>query len=159
VLFERFLAEASENRVEVQRLLFPLTIDLPPAEMIVLEQEIEEFRRLGFVIEPFGGNSVRLDGIPALGAELDPEGLLRELLGQAAQTKSAVADTSRLRHDLVTSAACQAAIKINHPLAPAEMTRLLHDLHQTVSPSTCPHGRPLFFRLSHDEIERAFRRR
>jgi DNA mismatch repair protein MutL len=159
VLFERFLAEASENRVEVQRLLFPLTIELPPAEMIVLEQEIEEFRRLGFVIEPFGGNSVRLDGIPALGADLDPEGLLRELLGQAAQTKAAVADTSRLRHDLVTSAACQAAIKINHPLAPAEMTRLLHDLHQTVSPSTCPHGRPLIFRLSHDEIERAFRRR
>jgi DNA mismatch repair protein MutL len=159
VLFERFLAEAAENRVEVQRLLFPLTIELPPAEMVILEQEIEEFRRLGFVIEPFGGNSVRLDGIPALGAELDPEELLRELLGQASQTKAAVADTSRLRHDLVTSAACQAAIKINHPLAPAEMTRLLEDLHRTVSPSTCPHGRPLIFRLSHDEIERAFRRR
>jgi len=159
VLFERFLAEAAENRVEVQRLLFPLMIDLPPAERVVLEQEIEEFRRLGFVVEPFGGNSVRLDGIPALGAELDPEGLFRELLGQAAQTKATVADTSALRHDLVTSAACQAAIKINHPLAPAEMRRLLDDLHETVSPSTCPHGRPLIFRLSHEEIERAFRRR
>jgi len=159
VLFERFLAEASENRVEVQRLLFPLTLELPPAERVVLEEEIDEFKRLGFIIEPFGGNSVRLDGIPALGAELDPEGLLRELLGQAAQTKATVADASVLRHDLVTSAACQAAIKINHPLAPAEMRRLLEDLHRTVSPSTCPHGRPLIFRLSHDEIERAFRRR
>ena len=159
VLFERFLAEAAENRVEVQRLLFPLTIELPPAERVVLEQEIDEFRRLGFVIEPFGGNSVRLDGIPALGAKLDPEGLLRELLGQAARTKATVADTSALRHDLVTSAACQAAIKINHPLAPAEMRRLLDDLHETISPSTCPHGRPLIFRLAHEEIERAFRRR
>jgi len=159
VLFERFLAEAEENRVEVQRLLFPLTIELPPAETVVLEQEIDEFRRLGFLVEPFGGNSVRLDGIPALGAELDPEGLFRELLGQAAQTKATVADNSALRYDLVTSAACQAAIKINHPLAPAEMRRLLDDLHETVSPSTCPHGRPLIFRLSHEEIERAFRRR
>ena len=159
VLFERFLAEASENRVEVQRLLFPLTIELPPAERIVLEEEIDEFRRLGFIIEPFGGNSVRLDGIPALGADLDPEGLLRELLGQAARTRATVADVAVLRHDLVTSAACQAAIKINHPLAAAEMKRLLDDLYRTVSPGTCPHGRPLIFRLSHDEIERAFRRR
>jgi DNA mismatch repair protein MutL len=59
----------------------------------------------------------------------------------------------------VTSAACQAAIKINHPLGAAEMQRLLDDLFRADNPGTCPHGRPALFRLGLDEIERAFRRR
>ena len=159
VLFEDYLAEAADNRVEIQKLMFPVTIELPPADRVVLEEEAEEFRRLGFIVEPFGGDSVRLDGVPALAAELDPENLLRELLGEAAGARSAVSEAASLRHKLVTSAACQAAIKINHPLERSAMQRLLDDLFRTVNPSTCPHGRPLIFRLSHDEIERAFRRR
>jgi DNA mismatch repair protein MutL len=159
VLFEDYLAEAAENRVEIQKLMFPVTIELPPADRVVLEEEAEEFRRLGFIVEPFGGDSVRLDGVPALAAELDPEQLLRELLGEAAGARSAVSEAASLRHKLVTSAACQAAIKVNHPLERSAMQRLLDDLFRTVNPSTCPHGRPLIFRLSHDEIERAFRRR
>jgi DNA mismatch repair protein MutL len=60
---------------------------------------------------------------------------------------------------LITSAACQAAIKINHPLTDAGMGQLLTDLAGTANPTTCPHGRPILFRLSLDEIERGFRRR
>jgi DNA mismatch repair protein MutL len=59
----------------------------------------------------------------------------------------------------VTTAACKAAIKINHPLSHAAMQALLDDLFEAVSPSTCPHGRPLFFRLTLDELEKAFDRR
>ena len=159
VLFERYLAAAAEDRVQVQRLLFPVTLDLPPAERVVLEQEADEFRRLGFLIEPFGFEAVRVDGVPALAAAVDPAALVCELLGEAARARSAVADASSLRHKLVTSAACQAAIKIHHPLDRAAMTQLLSDLFRTINPTTCPHGRPLIFRLPHADIERAFRRR
>jgi len=159
VLFERFLAEAEAGRVEVQRLLFPVTFDLSADELVTLEAEIEEFRRLGFVLEPFGGRTVRIDGIPALAAEVRPESLVRELLGEAGRTRSAVAGGQALRHRLVTTAACKAAIKIRHPLGREAMQALLDDLFRADAPSTCPHGRPLLFRLSHDEIERAFRRR
>jgi DNA mismatch repair protein MutL len=159
VLFERFLEEAELNRVEVQKLLFPVTCELAPEEVVLLEEEAEEFRRLGFQVEPFGGNTVRVDGVPAVAAEVDAADLLAELVGETRRTRSAPASSEPLRHRLVTSAACQAAIKINHPLGIPACQALLDDLARTVNPGTCPHGRPVVFRLSLVEIERAFDRR
>jgi len=159
VLFERYLEDADRNQVEVQKLLFPVTAELTPEELVLIESEAEEFRRLGLLVDPFGGRSVRIDGVPAVAAEVDPVSFLRELLGEAAQARSATSRVAGLRHRLVTSAACQAAIKIHHPLTGGTMQALLDDLFQTENPGTCPHGRPAVFRLTLDEIERAFRRR
>jgi len=158
VLFERYLAQAEADRVEVQRLLFPRTIELTPHERVALEGEVGELARLGFRVEPFGGFAVRLDGVPAVAASLDPEALLRELLGEAARCRAAGSDVAALRRRVVTTAACHAAIKVHYPLAREVMQALLADLFQTVNPTTCPHGRPVLFRLTLPEIERAFRR-
>jgi DNA mismatch repair protein MutL len=159
VLFERYRNEAERDGVEVQRLLFPKTIELPPHERVVLEEESDEFRRLGFILEPFGGETVRLDGIPAICSGLEPTGLLKEILGEARRTRSASTGVEGLRHRWVTTAACKAAIKIHHSLNHEEMQALLDDLSRAENPTTCPHGRPIIFRLTLDEIERAFRRR
>jgi len=159
VLFERFLAEAEANRVEVQQLMFPATLELAPHEMVLVERERDEFHRLGFRVEPFGEQTVRLDGVPAVAGDLDGPVLLRELLGVSADTRSAVAEIESLRCRLVTTAACRASIKVNHALTVRAMQALVDDLYATGNPTTCPHGRPTLLRLSLAEIERAFRRR
>jgi DNA mismatch repair protein MutL len=159
VLFERYLGEAEANRVETQPLLFPVAVELPPHERWLLEEEIEEFRRLGFLVEPFGGNTVRIDGVPAVVAGLEAAAILRELIGEAARARSATAAAEPLRHRLVTTAACRAAIKAHDPLSHAKMQELLHALMRCSSPTTCPHGRPVLFRLPLADVERAFRRR
>ncbi len=159
VLFERYLAEADDDRVEVQPLLFPVVVELAPHERVVLEGEIGEFRRLGLVVEPFGGGAVRLEAIPAVASGLDPARLLHELLGEAGRARSAATAVAPLRRRLVTTAACQAAIKVNHRLEREQMQALLDALARTKSPTTCPHGRPVLFRLTLEEVERAFRRR
>jgi DNA mismatch repair protein MutL len=159
VLYERYLAEAEQGEVQIQRLLFPKTIELTSEEAVLLEAEAAEFVRLGFLLEAFGGTTVKLDGVPAFAKDVAPERLLRELLGEAAKTPSAATGVRELRRRLVTSAACQAAIKVNYPLARDGMQRLLDDLFLTENPTTCPHGRPILFRLTLEEIERAFRRR
>ncbi len=158
ILFERFLAEAEANRVETQPLLFPLTVELPPHERVLLEEEIEEFRRLGFHVDSFGGDAVRIEAVPAVVAELDAVTILRELIGEAARARSATAGAAPLRHRLVTTAACKAAIKIRRRLSHDEMRELLEALMRCSSPTTCPHGRPVVFRLSLSDVERAFRR-
>jgi DNA mismatch repair protein MutL len=84
---------------------------------------------------------------------------VHELLGEAARTRTAATGVGELRRRLVTSASCQAAIKVNYPLTREGMQRLLDDLFLTENPTTCPHGRPIIFRLTLEEIERAFRRR
>lgn len=159
VLFEKYLADAERDAVEVQTLMFPQTLELSPDELAWLLSELEEFRRLGFQIEPFGGTTVRVRAIPAVAGGSDPEELIRELLGEASTAKNATRDTRTLRRRLITTAACHAAIKVNYPLGRPAMQRLLDDLFRVENPSTCPHGRPTLFRLSLDEIERAFRRR
>ncbi len=159
VLFEQLLDHAEADQVEVQSLMFPVTIELSAEEALLVEAETEEFHRLGFRIEPFGERATRLSGVPALAAGDDPEGLFRELLGEAGQARSAARDVRVLRRRLVTTAACHAAIKVNHPLTLSAMRGLLEDLYATRNPTTCPHGRPALFRLTTEEIERAFRRR
>ncbi|MCP3979947.1 MAG: DNA mismatch repair endonuclease MutL [bacterium] len=159
VLFERYMEDAEQDRVEVQRLMFPLTLELTPDERVLLEEEADEFRRLGFQFEPFGGETYRLDAVPAVAGDLDPAQLVAELIGEAREARSATLDVAQLRRQLITSAACQAAIKVNYPLTRDTMQRLLDDLFRTENPTSCPHGRPALFRLGLDEIERAFGRR
>ncbi len=159
VLYERYLEEADRGEVHVQRLLFPRTIELTPDEAATFESEAGEFARLGFLLEPFGQNAVKLDGVPAFAKDVTPDRLLRTLLGEAGTMRTAATGADDLRRKLVTSAACQAAIKVNYPLTRDGMQRLLDDLFLTRNPTTCPHGRPIIFRLTLDEIERAFRRR
>jgi len=159
VLFERYLAAAGDDRVEVQRLLFPVTVELPTDEALLVEAQGDEFRRLGFLIEPFGGRTFRVDGVPLVAADMPPEQLLRDLAGEAARARSVSTDVDEVRRKVITTAACHAAIKINHPLSAPQMQRLVDDLFRVTNPTTCPHGRPALFRLSHDELERAFRRR
>jgi len=158
VLFERFLKDAETGQVETQRLAFPVVVELSAHEMPTFEDEREEFRRLGFLVEAFGERSVRLDGVPAVFAAVGPETLFRELLGEAGAARSATSASAPLRHRLVTTAACKAAIKIRRPMSLPEMQRLVEDLARVDNPSTCPHGRPALFRVTLGEIERAFRR-
>ena len=159
VLFERFRREADENRVEIQRLLVPVTVELGPHEIALVEEDAPELKRLGLHVEPFGERAVRIDAVPALAARIPPETLLRELLGEAARARSAASDVAALSRRLVVTAACKAAVKLNDPLTVPAMERLVADLWSTESPTTCPHGRPVVFRLTVSEIERAFRRR
>jgi DNA mismatch repair protein MutL len=159
VIFERYLAAADAGEVVLQKLLFPVLVDLEPSERVLLEEEAPELRRLGFEVEGFGDGTARLDAVPAFAASSDPAALLRALLGDAARVRSTLTGIGELRRRLVTTAACHAAIKVNHPLTREGMQGLLDDLFRTANPTTCPHGRPAVFRLSMEEIERAFRRR
>jgi DNA mismatch repair protein MutL len=159
VLFERYLEDANNDVVERQSLMFPITLDFSADEFALLQSEIDEFRRIGFSMEPFGGFSIRLTEIPAVAGGVEPEELIRELLGDAADAKSATQDNMAIRRKLITTAACHAAIKVHYPLKRPTMQRLLDDLFRVENPTTCPHGRPALFRLTQDDIERAFRRR
>jgi len=159
VLYEKYLADAERGEVAVQRLLFPATLEVTAEQAVVVEDEREEFRRLGILVEPFGDGAVRIDGVPSIAKDVPPARLVGELLGEAARAKSASTGSAVLRRKVVTSAACQAAIKVNYPLTREGMQALLDGLFATENPTTCPHGRPILFRLTLEEIERAFRRR
>ena len=69
-----------------------------------------------------------------------------------------VFDVSLLRDSLAKQIACKASIKANHYLSKEEVEKLIADLNLCQNPYNCPHGRPVFVKFTHYEIEKLFKR-
>jgi len=157
VLFERVLRQRAAQRVESQRLLMPIVLELSPAQQAVFAEISEELQRNGFEAEPFGARSVAVKMAPA-GVEASAvENLLHELLDQFAQEEQSL-NLEKIRTRIAASIACHAAIKVNMPLEPNKMDWLLAELAKTDHPMSCPHGRPVVLRYSVKDIQKAFKR-
>jgi DNA mismatch repair protein MutL len=157
VLFERVLRQRQAQKVERQRLLMPMLIDLLPAQMVTFAAIARELEANGFEVEPFGPRTIAIKAAPAglEGSEL--ERMVVEVLEQAGSLEQAEnLQASRTR--IAASIACHAAIKVNTPLDPARMEWLLAELAQTEHPTSCPHGRPIVLRYAWKDIQRAFHR-
>jgi len=157
VLFEQVLSQRELGKMEGQRLLMPLVIELTPAQQAVFTQIADELQRNGFEVEPFGARTVAVKTAPA-GVEAGTvEKLLGEVLEQFEREEQRE-NLDAVRHRIAASIACHAAIKINTPLEQNKMEWLLRELAQTACPMTCPHGRPVVLRYSLKDIQRAFKR-
>jgi DNA mismatch repair protein MutL len=152
VLFER-IAGGTERRA----LSPPAQVAVTAREAELLEPYLRLLADLGIELEPFGGNTFLVRGVPAPLAGQDPQALLDDLLEELAHCRRLEPEAARER--LAMKAACTAAIKAGDVLTMAQMQALLDDLMTTWSPATCPHGRPAFVLLTLEELERRFMRR
>jgi DNA mismatch repair protein MutL len=161
VLFEKILRDRQVERVQRQRLLMPMLVELKPAQMVVFARIAEELDRNGFEVEPFGPQTLAVKAAPVglEGAAL--ERMLAEVIEQSSQDSSEVEqneDLTALRRRIAASIACHSAIKVNTPLDPTRMEWLLLELAKTSHPTSCPHGRPIALLYSWKDIQRAFHR-
>ena len=157
VLFEKILREREVERVERQRLLMPLLVDLQPHQMVLFGAIAGELERNGFEVEPFGPHTLAVKAAPVGLEGRQLERMLMEVLEQAGNpTQSENMGTLRTR--IAASIACHAAIKVNMPLDTRRMEWLLEELARTEHPTSCPHGRPIALRYSWKDIQRAFQR-
>jgi DNA mismatch repair protein MutL len=161
VLFEKVMRERDTERVQRQRLLMPLLIDLLPAQMVAFARIAEELDRNGFEAEPFGPRTLAVKAAPVGLEGKELELMLGELLGvddRLGHGEVQREDAEARRRRIAASIACHAAVKINMPLEREKIEWLLQELGKTEHPTSCPHGRPIALRYSHKEIERAFQR-
>jgi DNA mismatch repair protein MutL len=161
VLFEKILRDRQVEKVQRQRLLMPLLVELKPDQMVVFAGIAEELERNGFEVEPFGPQTLAVKAAP-VGLE---GAMLERMLSQVIEQSSADPDEmkpnedlSALRTRIAASIACHAAIKVNMPLDPVRMEWLLAELAKTEHPTSCPHGRPIALLYSWKDIQRAFHR-
>jgi DNA mismatch repair protein MutL len=157
VLFERVLKQRAVEKVESQRLLMPIVLELSPAQQPVFSEIADELQRNGFEAEPFGARSVAVKVAPA-GVEASAvEHMLHELLDQFSREEQSL-NLEKIRGRIAASIACHAAIKVNMPLEQNKMEWLLAELAKTDHPYSCPHGRPVVLRYSMKDIQKAFKR-
>ena len=157
VLFEKVLKQRAAQKVESQRLLMPLVLELTPAQQAVFAEISEELNQNGFEAEPFGARSVAIKVAPAGVEAPQIEHMLHELLDQFSREEQAL-NMEKVRARIAASIACHAAIKVNMPLQQNKMEWLLAELAKTDCPMSCPHGRPVVLRYSMKDIQKAFKR-
>ena len=157
ILYEQVKERLTSGRLESQRLLQPLLIDLPPGAREALAAHAAELDRMGFEIEEFGGDSIRVAAVPALfdraACEATVRALANDLEGfeRGANVEDAI---SRI----AATTACHAAVKAHDTLTREKMTWILQELRRTSYSTVCPHGRPVLLRIPRLEIERRFER-
>jgi DNA mismatch repair protein MutL len=157
VLYEQFMHTLEGGGQPSQRLLFPMTLHLGPAESEAFERNRPWFEQLGFEIEGFGGHTLLVRAVPMPHARFDAERCLRETLAVLTGDREAGAHA---RHEkLAATVACKAAIKAGDALSPGEMRALYIALRDTTLPAHDVHGRATIVQLTWDEIERRFGRR
>jgi DNA mismatch repair protein MutL len=157
VLFERIMQRLAEGRLESQRLLAPMLVELPPVGRHGLAAHAAELERLGFELEEFGGGSVRIAAVPALLRREDCEAAIRALADDLEGLDRGARVDEALRR-IAATMACHAAVKANYPLTAEKMTHILEELRATAYSSVCPHGRPVMLRLTRREVEKNFHR-
>lgn len=157
VLFERILKQRAAMKVESQRLLMPIVLELSPAQQPVFQEISDELARNGFEAEPFGARSVAIKVAPAGVEAAVVEHMLHELLDQFSSEEQSL-NLEKIRTRIAASIACHAAIKVNMPLEQNKMEWLLAELAKTDHPMACPHGRPVVLRYSVKDIQKAFKR-
>ena len=161
VLFEKILRDRQVEKVQRQRLLMPILVELRPAQMVVFATIAEELERNGFEVEPFGPQTLAVKAAPVGLEGTALERMLGQVIDQSSPEGEQLTqseDLKNLRTRIAASIACHSAIKVNTPLDPQRMEWLLLELAKTSHPTSCPHGRPIALLYSWKEIQRAFHR-
>ena len=157
ILYEKFLKEAEEKQIVSEGLLIPVTFNLTPKQEAVFIQCVITLRDLGFVIEEFGDRSYLLRAVPQGLAQSDELAqLVVDVIEDLGEEKNI--SISRLKEAVINQAACKAAVKARQKLDEKEMLALLSQLNLVANAHTCPHGRPIFYKISMKELYNIFKR-
>jgi DNA mismatch repair protein MutL len=158
ILYEQFRGAAKNHKVEVQKLLFPLPIELSAEDTEVLTPNLPRLLELGLELVLFGKNEFLLRSVPAILKNGDHENLIRQTID--ALPREAHDDVLNTKYeDLLIMMSCRNAIKINHTLNFDQIQKLISDLEKTSMPYTCPHGRPISLLFDINDILKKFLRR
>jgi DNA mismatch repair protein MutL len=157
VLFERVMQKLSSGRLESQRLLEPMLVELTPEGRQALLSHADDLDRLGFGVDEFGGETLRITGVPAVLGREDAVTAIRALAEDLEGLDRGREVGDALRRIAATTA-CHAAVKANYPLTHEKMMHILEELRHTAYSTVCPHGRPVMLRLTRREIEKNFQR-
>lgn len=152
ILFNKLRAE---TEMPQQELLTPVVVELTGEEAAAIQSQIEDIRKAGFAIDPFGENSFAVRSVPAYLDSGDVPGVISELAEKAMNSRAMVPD--RL-DDLIHTVACKAAIKAGKTTSLTELQDLCDRVLGDDNVRSCPHGRPTMVRLTKYELDKLFKR-
>lgn len=151
--FERFKAQAT---VETQMLLAPIAVNLTKDEFIAISENIELIKKCGFELEEFGESQIIVRAIPSLVDGDSVKDLMLEIAQKLLEHKT---DILPDKIDWIYhSASCRGAVKAGDYTSRQEQEMFVKKLLSMPNIRFCPHGRPVFIKMSKYDIEKQFGR-
>lgn len=151
--YEAFKANAT---VEVQMLLSPVAVNLSKEEFTAITDNSDLLLQCGFETEEFGESSIIVRAVPSLVGNSDIEDLITEIAQKLLEHKT---DITPDKIDWIYhSASCRGAVKAGDFTSPQEQEMFVKKLLSMPEIRFCPHGRPVFIKLSKYDIEKQFGR-
>ncbi|MBP3802165.1 MAG: DNA mismatch repair endonuclease MutL [Clostridia bacterium] len=151
LLYEKIKANYKSNiKTDSQMMLVPEVYDLTHKEIEFVKNNIEMFRNIGFDIEIFGENTVKISGIPDIDYRVNSKNVFLDTLDEMLTNERS--SSKDIEERFIATVACKAAVKANMDLRPQEVDELIQNLLTLKNPYTCPHGRPTTIKFSKEEI-------
>ncbi len=156
ILYEQAIKTLeSDNMINSQELLFPELIELSKVEKSLLIEILPDLRKLGFYLEPFGGDTYQIRGIPSGLSFSRAEKCIHEFLDSLQEDSP----SSKIPLDSTAKAwASTTAYRANEKLSGEEMSSLVNQLLQTKEPLISPYGKPTLLRIPIEDIHKKFKR-
>ncbi|MBU4304154.1 MAG: DNA mismatch repair endonuclease MutL [Candidatus Omnitrophica bacterium] len=158
VLFDELREQFQQKRIEKQRLLLPLTLQLNKAHYALVREYKPFFNELGFEMDEFGADTFAVHSYPAVLAKADIKAELEGVIAEIADSEISPDKEARLTQFLATIA-CHCAVRAHERLNSRQIESLLCRLRRTSAAMTCPHGRPTMIILGWDELGKRFKRK
>lgn len=156
VMYEKLKKDLENNTIVQQMVAPPIILTFSIKEQQKFELCEESFKKLGFLIEEFGGNEYCIRGVPANLLGIDPQELFIEIFDQIEENSGKM--NMEMITDKLASMACKAAVKGNTTMSYEEMDNLMEQLMKLDNPYQCPHGRPTIISMTKYELEKKFKR-
>ncbi|MEO8108424.1 MAG: DNA mismatch repair endonuclease MutL [Ginsengibacter sp.] len=156
ILYERFVNAMKGKPIAIQRSLFPITLELTPADAVLFNDLLQDLYLLGYHAEPFGNNTFVIQGSPADVTEGNEKFTLEKMLEQYKHFSMDV--TFNKREKLLRSMAWQQSVKAGTHLSHSEVKNLVEDLFNCETCNTTPNGKPVFLEFKKDELDKMFGR-
>ena len=157
ITYEQMKTDFDKEGLISQPLLVPESLSVSQREADAVEQNPEVFKRLGFLVERAAAENIVVREIPALLRGTQVESLLRDVISDVLEHGT----SERIRHqinEILSTMACHGSVRANRKLSIPEMNALLRDMEVTERSGQCNHGRPTYFQLSLDELDKLFLR-
>ena len=153
ILYERIKANYKNNiKNNSQMMLIPEIINLSHREAEFVQQNMQLFKQIGFELESFGENTIKINGIPDLEYKTNSKNIFMDILDEMLTGQRSTSKDVEER--FIATVACKAAVKAHMDLKRQEVDDLINGLLTLKNPYTCPHGRPTTIKIPHEEIKK-----
>lgn len=157
VLFEHYLDAFDRRDVKVQKLLFPVHVDLPPSNAETLLSWADWLKTAGFELEPFSAHTVLVRTMPHM-IRFKEDDMKAFIISLSQVVGDPSKSTESLKRKMVAMLACKKAIKAHDAISPAEAEALLENMKKCKDGMHCPHGRPCVAQLNMKQLDKLFGR-